>query len=91
MKGKLHGQFGRMMQFSIAPKDLDLRLFENPEYCVGDCAYNYAISDVYFAEVCVTSHVCRNRDELFNLEVGTLFECDFDEHAFLELRDLLKG
>jgi hypothetical protein len=91
MKGLLPGQDRRMMQFSIAPKDLDAGLFESPEYCVGDCSYNYAISDVYFAEVCVTSHVCKNREELFNLEVGTLFECEFDEHAFLELRELLKG
>ena len=55
------------------------------------CAHTYAISDVYFAEVCVVSHVCRNRARLFSLEVGELFECDIDEGAFRELRELLSG
>ena len=79
------------MQFSIAPKNLDVGLFDDPQFCVGDCSTNYAISDVYFAEVCVTSHVCKNKEELFSLETGMLFECDFDEAAYLELRTLLKG
>ena len=60
---------------------------DNTSLSVGD----YAIPDVYFAEVCVISHACRNRRELFRLDVGTLFECDFDERAFLELRTLLRG
>ena len=56
-----------------------------------DLEHTYAISDVYFAEVCVVSHVCRNRARLFSLEVGELFECDIDEGAFRELRELLSG
>lgn len=96
MKGLLPGQrptgsSRRLMQFSIAPKNLDVGLFDDPQFCVGDCSTNYAISDVYFAEVCVTSHVCKNKEELFSLETGMLFECDFDEAAYLELRTLLKG
>ena len=94
MKGLLHGQRNRQMRFSIAPKNLDVNTFRNPPQCENDrnhCAHTYAISDVYYAEVCVVSHVCRNRARLFSLEVGELFECDIDEGAFRELRELLSG
>ena len=33
----------------------------------------------------------RFRARLFSLEVGELFECDIDEGAFRELRELLSG
>ena len=91
IKGLLHGQGNRKMHFSIAPKDLDMNIFRNPWACVGNCETNYAISDVYFVEICVISHVCKNREELFALEVGELFECDLDEAAFRELEVLLRG
>ena len=55
----------------------------------ADCGNGYAVSDVYYTEVCVMSHICRNRDALFKLRVGELFECDFDEAAFLGLRNIL--
>ena len=82
----LPGQRGKTLQFSIAPKDLDVHIFEDPGSCVGGCGSGYAISDVYFAEVCVVSHVCHNRDELFTLGYGDHFECDLDEGAFSELQ-----
>ena len=44
---------------------------------------------MYFAEVCVI--VRKNKEELFSLETGMLFECDLDEAAYLELRTLLRG
>ena len=67
-----------------------MRLWEEPEECVfGSCADHYAISSVYFAEVCVLNHVCRNGKRLFELEVGELFECDLDVEAFVGLRGLL--
>ena len=91
IKGLLHGQGSRQMRFSIAPAALDTHLFHNPpKGCVnGDCGNGYAVSDVYYTEVCVMSHICRNRDALFKLRVGELFECDFDEAAFLGLRNIL--
>ena len=91
VQGRLHGQSNGRMHFSIAPKDLDIGIFESPESCIGGCDGGYAISDVYFAEVCVLSHICKNRAELFRAEVGTIFECDFDRASFLELRTLLGG
>ena len=78
------------MQFSIAPRELNLDVFNNPQQCVGSsCQTSYAISDVYFAEVCVINHVCKNKAELFALDVGSPFQCEFDAHAFLQLQSFL--
>lgn len=45
IKGLLHGQGGRLMHFSIAPRDLDVGVFERPSQCVsGSCSDHYAIS-----------------------------------------------
>lgn len=38
----------------------------------------YSVSDIYFAEVCWTSEVCRNSHEMFDLEAGEVFTCDAD-------------
>lgn len=91
IRGQLHGQHASTMMFSIPPKSLDVGIFDHPSRCVGDCSGNYAVSDVYFAEVCVLNHVCKNKRELFELDVGTAFHCDFDRDAFMELRTLLSG
>ena len=90
LNGALPGQHGRTLQFSIAPKDLDVGIFDHPLDCVGGCGSGYAVSDVYYAEVCVVSHVCKNRDELFRLGYGDPFVCDLDEHAFGQLREWLE-
>lgn len=47
--------------------------------------------DVYFVEICLLNHVCKNRAALFQLQVGELFECEFDEVAFMGLQSLLRG
>ena len=94
VKGLLHGQGGRELHFSIAPGALDVGLFDRPpnNQCVnGGCSEHYAVSDVYYGEVCVLSHICRNGAVLFSLEVGEPFVCDLDEAAFLGLRELLRG
>ena len=36
---------------------------------------------VFFWEVCFFSHVCKNKEELFRVEVGESFHCDFDAAA----------
>ena len=77
------------MHFSFAPRALDVHVFASPQWCVGDCETHYSVTDVYFAEVCVLSFVCRNRDKLFRLGVGELFECDLDRGRWRELRTLL--
>ena len=92
------------MHFSIAPKDLDVAHFlgrpasdteSGPSASSASSsvrsgvALRYEVSDVYYAEVCVLNHVCRNRRKLFSLKVGALFECQLDEAAFEELQTIL--
>ena len=92
VKGLLHGQGPqRHLRFSIAPRDLDVRLFDNPpKGCVnGGCDRGYAVSDVYYAEICVLSHICKNREQLFQLDVGQNFVCDLDEGGYRGLRQML--
>ena len=92
----VRGHGGKMM-FSIKPSSLSLYGFEHPsEGCFsgpnGECGpKTYAVSDVYYAEICVLSSVCRNGEQLFRLSVGELFECDFDPAKFIGLRSLLRG
>ena len=40
-------------------------------------------------EVCLFSQICRNGDELFRLEVGESFSCDFSNEGLWELEALL--
>ena len=91
------GVVGGKMMFSIKPSSLSLYGFEHPsEGCFsgpnGQCGpKTYAVSDVYYAEICVLSTVCRNGEQLFRLGVGELFECEFDPAKFLGLRTMLMG
>ena len=58
---------------------------------VGGCRLgsSFADDDIYFLEVCLFNQICRNRDELFNVESGDDFECDFTVEGFRELQRLL--
>jgi hypothetical protein len=80
------------MHFSIAPGQLDVRVFGRPTaQCGAECELSYSVADVYYAEVCVLNQVCTNGAALFGLRVGELFECAFDVARFLELREMLRG
>ena len=43
---------------------------------------HYAVSDVYFGEICVISSICRNSWQLFSVARGEAFHCDFDEAGY---------
>jgi hypothetical protein len=47
----------------------------------NDCAHGYSVDNVFFVEVSLISYLCKNRDEVFQLEVGDDFDCDFDQIA----------
>ena len=49
----------------------------------------YASSDIFFLESCVYSMMCKNRDEMWNLEVEDDFQCDMDWKGFQRMRDYL--
>jgi len=91
MQGMLPGQVANEAQFARAPKWLNLAEFWSPlDPCrTGDCNLGFATSDVYFWEVCYFNHACSNREELFRMDVGQTFTCEFDVNAYRELQSIL--
>eukprot|EP00966_Prymnesium_polylepis_P301977 6976906-Prymnesium_polylepis.1 len=53
------------------------------------CDMRFASDDVFYLEVCFLNHVCRNKEELFSVDVGETFRCDFDPELFKTLRTRL--
>ena len=51
----------------------------------------YSSSAVYPLEVCVFNELCHNGAQLFALEAGAEFLCDFSESGYRELQRLLTG
>jgi hypothetical protein len=90
LKGRLAPnptKVSRDIYFSIAPKDMDVEPLKKGTFyrCCGD----YAESDIYYLEVCMLNEVCRNQNDLFVVDRGEAFVCDFDEAAFRKVeRDL---
>ena len=94
-QGRLPGQGSAKIRFAKAPKELDMRDMDDPHrlrssFPGGDDGWHYAVSDVYFGEVCVLSTICRNSWQLFSVERGEDFECDFDEEGFRRLQASLQ-
>lgn len=91
-QGKLPGQNTRTIRFSKAPKALTIDEFWTPPAgCVNGCGSGYAVSDVFYVEACLLSHVCSNRERLFQLGVGEDFVCELDQGAFRSLEAVGKG
>jgi hypothetical protein len=97
-KGMLPGQGGFGMRFSQRPADLEIHSEHKPfgkcrgwrpPNVAGSCDDGYATDDIFFLEVCLYTHICKNHEELFMLKVGDFFVCKFDEKAFDELEVLL--
>ena len=87
---QLPGQQGKKLHFATAPSELDMRIWQRPNSWPcderGRCPRGkYAVGDVFFAEVCIMNRVCQNRQSLFNLKAGELFECDFNKYEFDQL------
>ena len=55
-----------------------------PSGCVnGACdARHYAVSDVFYVEACMISFICKNRERLWQLNVGEDFFCELDDSAW---------
>ena len=88
IRGQLPGQHTRMVHFATAPKALDVDKLERNAYKIAP-GHKYAENDVFYLEVCMLDAVCRNRAHLFSLAPGELFECDFDDEAYVELTNAL--
>jgi len=98
--GKLPGQGGFGMRFSYRPADLDVygwkplwqcHGFREPDAWERDpgCGDGYATDDIFFLEVCLLNQICANSEELFTLQVGDFFVCDFRNELMDELAAIL--
>ena len=99
VQGRLPGQgSATSLRFAKAPRELDTREMENPSLITtpGDSWWNephwmhYAVSDIFFGEVCVLSAICKNSWELFSVGRGEDFQCEFNEAGYHELVTALR-
>jgi hypothetical protein len=84
------------MRFSFAPRDLDVYdggTGRSLGVCQGfrsatapPCEEGYATVDIYYLEVCLLNQICTNGPELFNLETGQFFVCEFDSARYGVIR-----
>ena len=98
-RGELPGQRGPHVVFAVAPKTLDPGPNSPRPFgqCRGwrewgsehDCSRGYATDDIFFLEVCIFNQICTNNHELFELEVGQQWQCEFSASRFRELEALL--
>ena len=97
-KGLLPGQGSKTIVFAKAPRDLDPHPAGGRPVgmCggwrgggIGDCRDGYATDSVFFLEACLFNMLCSNHQELWLLEAGEEFMCDFSEEGVDELRELL--
>ena len=95
--GKLPGQNSRDIVFARAPKTLQFGEDTWPTFghCSGytntwcDWDHGFANADIFYLEVCLFSQVCSNADELFRVDTGSWFRCNFDRSGFDALREML--
>lgn len=52
-------------------------------------AYGYANWDIYYLEVCIFNHLCTNGKEMFSINPGGLFTCNFSRERFASLQSML--
>lgn len=76
----LPGQGSSGVRFAKAPKNLNFSDFDKVTN-----RKHYVVSDVFFCEVCVISLICKNSWQLFLLNRGERFDCEFDEKGYWNL------
>ena len=57
-------------------------------HCPAD---QYTVGDVFVAELAVAWSVCANRDVIFELDAGEMFECDLDAAAYQALVEKIRS
>lgn len=85
----------RAMHFAKAPRELDTRDLDDPgrtgSWWTEPHWNHYAVSDVFFAEVCLLSALCKNSWELFTVQRGEPFVCEYEDARYRTLVAALKG
>ena len=89
VQGRLPGQGSAGIRFAKPPKDLDTREFDNPSlagsWWTEPHWQHYAVSDVFFGEVCILSTICKNSWQLFTVRRGERFDCDYYDAGYQTL------
>jgi len=88
-RGLLPGQRGHKIKFGHRPSEMwTPHIGSCTGYHPAGCGNRgYASSDIYYLEICMYSMLCKNRDELFDLQVGEEWECAMDPDGFQELQE----
>jgi hypothetical protein len=82
IQGHLPNQGEGKIRFATTPRlNIENYIFAEVGCSNEDCAHGYSVDDIFFVEVSLISYLCKNRDEVFKLEVGDDFDCDFDMAA----------
>lgn len=95
--GTLPGQRTPQIVFSKAPREMDPGPESDKPFgqCRGwrdrndDCENGYATDDIFFLELCMYNAICDNRDSLWQLDVGTPWQCHLNRTRFDGLRQTL--
>jgi len=94
-QGKVPGQGDdRVIRFAKAPNTLELSGLGQcrgwvPEDRPAGFVFGYATADIFYLEACLFSQICSNHEELFSLDVGQDFVCDFSIERFATLQQIL--
>ena len=70
--------------FTLTPAYLEMEHY-------SDNMYGFTENDIYPLEVCLLSEVCANGGQVFQLQVGETFVCDFDAARWMALGKVLSS
>ena len=90
-------QSSRKIVFARAPKSV--RLDGSPpfgacsgftdKHCDSQWDIGFANDDIYYLEICLYSQVCTNGHDLFSVDPGRAFVCEFSESGFRRIQQML--
>jgi len=92
VRGLLLSQSSRQIVFARAPKTVSMDGWPPFGHCSGftdnfcDEFTGFANDDIFYLEVCLFSQICRNSDQLFEVDVGQPFVCDVSPNGFAALK-----
>lgn len=96
----MRGQRHRSILFATAPKDLNMS--GSRAHALGKCTgwhpaiapkrgvFGYTNDDIFYLEVCIFSKICTNGHEIFTLDAGSKFTCEFSADGFSMLEHLIR-
>ena len=90
LPGQGEGRGGNVLRFAKAPRNLQPHKGDRViggcyGYHPAGCMLGYSSSDIFFLEACYYDQICSNSHQLWMLEDGQDWICQFDEVGFGEL------